>query len=173
FNQVVEKNIIGITLSVKLEGFSVLLKNNLPEITWKVSDEETETKYEIQRSENGKDFSMLHTVQGSGEAGIRSYHFVDREPFNRSNYYRLKIIENDRIFYSDIQVLTFNEKHKLVVDVYPNPARDIINLRVATEKDLPANLIITDMNGRNILTRKIVLSGSGAAVSVPVQHLIP
>ena len=47
----------------------------------------------IERSRDGTNFSTIGTVKAQGKAG--TYTFVDAQPFNGINYYRLKQVDFD------------------------------------------------------------------------------
>jgi hypothetical protein len=71
------------------------VENNLITISWQTKTEINTSHFELQRSENGKDFEPIETITaGCITNGIRSYSTTD-DSFSVTNkqlYYRLKIV---------------------------------------------------------------------------------
>src|SRR5690606_25058391 len=91
-------------------------------LSWNTSREENTAFFEVQRSTDGKAFTAIGRVQASGNsAQPAQYAFTDREPL-ASNYYRLKMIDNDSAAtFSVTRMLQFEATGPRV---YPNPFKD-------------------------------------------------
>jgi hypothetical protein len=71
------------------------VENNLITISWQTKTEINTSHFELQRSENGKDFEPIETITaGCITNGIRSYSTTDDllSVANKQRYYRLKIV---------------------------------------------------------------------------------
>ncbi len=105
------------------------------EINWGVSGELFEGKMEVQRSGDGRYFDPLSTFLASSVSGLSDYTYLDHEPLELHNYYRLKIFNDDgSTSYSQIELIN-NEK---VSDtrVYPNPVTDNLQLSSTTKDQM-------------------------------------
>ncbi len=72
------------------------------------------------------------------------------------NYYRLKMIDNDGVFtYSKVIAIKNNQLTDTKVQVYPNPAKDFVNLSIADKTLLKTELKVLDLNGKTVLRQKI------------------
>ena len=66
---------------------------------------------------------------GSNSSSTKSYSFTDKNPRPGSNFYRLKIADNDgKDSYSKIVEVTASFKKSL--SIFPNPVQDIIYVEV-------------------------------------------
>jgi hypothetical protein len=120
-----------VVLATALTGWSAQL--TAPEtvlLTWSAADEPSGRQYNIQRSNNGQDFTTIATVAGDGAA---DYRYTDQLPAGASGniYYRLAISDAGSLSWSPVRVVHVldpltNEDH--VLRVYPNPAVNYIDL---------------------------------------------
>ena len=62
-------------------------------LTWQTASEVNNKGFDIERSRDGQDFQSIGTVKGIGKAA--NYNFVDANPYNGINYYRLKQMDFD------------------------------------------------------------------------------
>ena len=124
----------------RLLGFTAAnVPNTTPlvQLAWKTENEQNYTNFTVERStDNGKTFNVLGGMQGSG-AG--TYSLLDKTPVTGQNLYRLKQEDiNSAITYSQVvPVMYAGISNNLVSDninVYPNPATNIINLSVVPQK---------------------------------------
>lgn len=102
-------------------------------LRWNTSNSDT---YEIQRSLNGYDFDILSYGDGS---------YYDYNVYS-DVYYRLKIISNDEITYSNIVYVEYDLDYQLIV--YPIPFKDILN--ISSPHDL--TYTIFDTYGNTLLS---------------------
>jgi len=102
-------------------------------------------------------------VQGSGNSiTTQNYSFIDENPLNGINYYRLKQIDYDGKFtYSNIVALKsqfLNPESQILI--YPNPVNDKLNCEFGLEKETIA-IEINDILGNVVLKKEIkVTKGS-------------
>lgn len=85
-------------LPVELTHFSATLQNAIVKLDWQTAMELDNSHFEIERSENGVDFTNIGIVHGSGNSlVIRNYQFMDIEFSNLNGiaYYRLKQVDFD------------------------------------------------------------------------------
>jgi hypothetical protein len=98
-------------------------------------------------------------------------------------FYEWKIRKHDVVCTSDrvevnasvIEIISVSEKNELGVQVYPNPATELISL-TASQDLAGAKLIITDMNGRTVLSTKLLQSGKNQLniqqLAAGVYHMV-
>jgi len=111
--------VIENSLPVKLIGFKASSEGQTALLSWSTSEETNSDRFEIERSQNGKNWSKIGSLTSNGESNTtRYYSYVDASPLKGENLYRLKMVDQDETFaYSGIQSLTF----KGAGLVYPNP----------------------------------------------------
>jgi hypothetical protein len=126
----------GGVLPVTLVSFIAKKENQAALLQWATSSETNSAFFEIQRSENGKDWHALGQVAAGGESkALLHYVFTDSNPISGGsskgeNLYRLKMIDTDGTFaYSMIRSLWFEGLSEIAL--FPNPAVDMVQIKVA------------------------------------------
>jgi len=116
-------------LPVDLISFKVNPLGKFADVTWETASEKNVSYYEIERSIDLKNVEAVASVPSKGMITINDYEILDQIVYhNTTIYYRLKVIEGDGSFkYSDWQSLKIADVDVGIV-VYPNPARDQINV---------------------------------------------
>lgn len=97
-------------LPVELTWFNAsITKSGTGLLKWHTESELNNDRFEIERSENGVDFTSLGSIVGAGTSNqAHDYLFEDKEPILSLVYYRLKQVDFDGAFeYSSIVSLDF------------------------------------------------------------------
>lgn len=116
-------------------------------LKWRTASETNSNYFEIQRSEDGKKWFPIGTVQASGDkASDTDYFFTDENPMDGENVYRLKMVDRDATFaYSSLQSLRFES----LVVFYPNPIKSWLQIKGLTGTKAKISLVqIRDAAGR-------------------------
>ena len=146
------------TLPVNLLYFSGKLQANKVVLNWEVDNEINFKEYVVERSTNANDFTAIASVVATGS---KTYTFSDNATFikGRRVYYRLKKVDKDGSFtYSD--VFSVHIPLNITFSVYPNPAKEVIQLQINTNTNTPLQIIVVDMVGK-ILINKAFTSNNG------------
>lgn len=115
------------TLPVKLAYFNAAITNCISSINWKSETEANFSRYEVEYSKDGINFKSVSNFNSKGD---NSTYSVTHNAGQGKAYYRLKLVDIDgKIEYSRIIALDVNCSKGSVL-VYPNPARDFINVNV-------------------------------------------
>lgn len=140
---------------VSWESFSVQKTSSGHQLNWVTNNEQSNKGFEVQRSTDGKNFSDIGFVAGSGSTQlVKHYQFTDNAPVPGNNFYRLKQVdENGKYEYSVVRKISFDKVFKM--SVYPNPVTD--NVVIQSNKKLIA-IKLFDAQGKAILTRSNQLS---------------
>lgn len=134
---------VDCTLPVELISFDAVKQNNQSVLSWSTASEKNNKHFVIQRSSDGIQFESIGSLLGKGSSSSTQYYaFVDNQPLQGLNYYRLKQVDDDgSVSYSRILQLLYDKA--LDITVYPNPSRDIFQLSIAEEAALQAELYNT------------------------------
>jgi Secretion system C-terminal sorting domain len=122
----------------------------------------------LERSNNGVHFTEVGDVTTSliGRKG----QYKDVRPLVNTNYYRLAITNYDGSKeYSKIILLTRNDV--LLVNVFPNPAKDFLNIEVNTAKPEKFNIQLYNTGGQLLISKQIFASGSNQIIRIPVSNV--
>jgi len=125
-----------IPLPVKISNYELQIVNSTINKSkqvanlWTTATEINSKNFEVQRSNDGRNFVSIGTITAKGFAN--EYSFVDDKPFMGLNYYRLKQIDNDGKFaLSVVKTINLNSNEIFNVSIYPNPAKNVLNITVA------------------------------------------
>ncbi|HRP56315.1 discoidin domain-containing protein [Agriterribacter sp.] len=108
-------------LPITLTDFAAVKKGKTVQLLWNASMD-AESRFNIQRSNNGVDFITIGKLYyPTGTNGIsNSYDYVDGSPLAGINYYRLEYTETgEKTLYSDAVSVRFAEERNFTIS--PNP----------------------------------------------------
>lgn len=142
-------------LPVKWLSFNGTLKDNGIQLNWKVSGETVQTKYELQRSYDGVNFTTIHH-QISSNQSTASYNYVDINNTTRDVvYYRVKEIEGARIRYSIIISIRLSKRISKL-QIKPNPIYDgLLRFDYLVNNDEVYEINILAMDGKVMMIHKL------------------
>lgn len=135
-------------LPVTLTTFTVAKEGEAALLNWATTSETNSDRFEIERSQNGKQWGVIGTKKSNGEStSIKTYNFVDSEPLNGENLYRLKMVDLDGTFaYSRIESISFEG---LAASFYPNPVAEKLIIK-SNDFNKVKSVMIFDASGRTV-----------------------
>ncbi|CAN5238412.1 hypothetical protein BH09BAC2_BH09BAC2_11890 [soil metagenome] len=159
-------------LPVTLVDFNVIYRSGNAEIKWTTANELNSDHFEIQRSFDGNHFQPIGRVEGAGNSYvIRNYQFTDKNIAARTTYYRLITIDKDASFnYS--RIVKINPLATgFSVSLYPTPAVSNLTCEWTGKTSGIAQIVITDVTGRTLLSQQVSSRTGINNFKVPVQNL--
>lgn len=82
------------------------INNDKVNLTWNISENETADKFEVEKSTDGRNFSMTALVFGTDKTNSDQYQFYEKA-FNGKVLYRIKLIhKNKELEYSKVIEIT-------------------------------------------------------------------
>jgi trimeric autotransporter adhesin len=122
-------------------------------LQWKTDNELNTKSFAVERSTNGRNYSVVGNVTAANASGIHYYNYTDvniKSLGASTVYYRLRQNDVDnKHSYSRIVALTMDKERSFAM-LYPNPVRKDLNLTITLPKKDRLNWQITDNNGRVI-----------------------
>jgi hypothetical protein len=117
------------SLPVTITNFNVRKEGATSLLSWSTTEELNSERFEIERSNNGQAWIKIGVTSSTGESTqLIKYSFTDEKPLSGSNYYRLKMVDQDNSFaYSSVRSVRFDKSDQLAF-VYPNPSSDVVQL---------------------------------------------
>ena len=166
--------IAGLTpsaLPLKLDAFTATKKPTGIQLNWETISEQNTSYFEIERSTDGTNFVSIGRVNAIGNSATRQYYsFTDVQPFPGTNFYRLKMADNDAAFTLS-RIIAVKNENSIRLQVFPNPVSDVLQVQLPSLKKETVTISITDAVGKSVYTRSTQLSEGNNASSIPVQHL--
>jgi hypothetical protein len=139
-------------LPVKLISFDAEVNNCMTTLKWKSASEANFNKYQLEYSKDGVNFESFSTINGQGDT--KSY-TATQAPSNGKAFYRLKMVDIDgKIEYSRVIVLNI-ACGKSSVFVYPNPARDFLNVNIVGADFKGTNATLLNQLGQAVLSKNL------------------
>lgn len=139
---------LSFPLPITLESFAVRSKDCAASISWKSASENDRAQYVVEYSSNGQTWETIAIVQpkGNGSSYEQGY-----RPANGTGFYRLKMIDkSNKAFYSAVEKVIIDCAGNNNIQVYPNPANDLIKI-VSASSGKVNTYELSDAMGRIIL----------------------
>ncbi len=164
----------GPALPITLANFRGERQGNKNVLHWTTETEQNNRGFELQRSANGVNFTTLFFVNSKAQNGNSSatlhYEVADTKPFGGNGYYRLKQVDKDsKSALSNIVLLKGLKSTSLMLsNIYPNPARSVLNIVLSAPAGFETNIIVTDLAGKTVLKKlyKVVSGDNNIVVGV-------
>ncbi|HLZ86062.1 MAG TPA: T9SS type A sorting domain-containing protein [Puia sp.] len=166
---------LPVTLPVQLDQWAVVRQGDVDVLRWQAGADAipastqasgAPAEFIVERSANSSDWSDLATIAAS--SGLRLYTYTDEEPFaNGPTYYRLRLHSEGRPdSWSTIQVLAAKQVQHPVINVYPNPFHNTVNVSAA---DPFTRLTLKDRQGATLWVKEF--SGGANKAQLPAAGL--
>lgn len=140
-------------LPVTLVRFNAVSENNTALLTWSTSAETNSSVFDIQRSQNAIEWMKIDEVMALGKSNsMHQYQYVDPQPLNGINYYRLKMIDRDGTFALS-RVLSVHFESLENVTLFPNPVSDVLKIN-NTQNLAIQSVEIVDVSGKTVYLNK-------------------
>ena len=141
-------------LPVELAQFNVSTNQDKKEInlTWVTASEKNTSHFEIERSENNKNWNLIGKVNAAGNSVSNiDYSLLDQYPNTGINYYRLKTVDLDSKYsYSAVKYGTISNSKNESISIYPNPIIDDVPVVIKSSSTEFYTVFITDVLGNRI-----------------------
>ncbi|MFN8264715.1 MAG: T9SS type A sorting domain-containing protein [Chitinophagaceae bacterium] len=153
------------SLPVKLLSFTGNNSDNKVNLNWTVATNEDADYYEVEKSENGRDFTRAAMVFPTQKEGTEIYSYKETISGNQT-IYRLKLIDkNGTITYSRILSFTSKTANQTTLKIFGNPSGNQVAFQYeATGKQVEVR--IYDMNGRTVIQRSVATAKGNNTISV-------
>ncbi|OIP01433.1 MAG: hypothetical protein AUJ98_04635, partial [Bacteroidetes bacterium CG2_30_33_31] len=143
----------GGALPISLLDLSALKNKDVINLYWKTASEQNNDYFIIERSADNINFQNIGNIDGSGNSiNIIDYNFIDNQPNNGINYYRLKQVDFDGKFTYSKTISADFINENLIFNIFPNPISH-------TE-----TLIIKFNNGQQNTTKLEIITSLGQIV---------
>lgn len=154
-------------LPVTLTAFNVQKQNSAVKISWATEQEVNTREFRVERSVNGRDWTVIRTLQAAGNSSNRlHYAILDENPVKGINYYRIAMVDNDqKVSLTGVKTILFNSAYSIMIN--PNPASDYINLYIAGNSNQPYQVTVTDMSGKKMME----LQSTESILKIPATKL--
>lgn len=152
------------TLPLDLISFVAKSSFNSAKFDWKTNNEINVGSFILERSTDGKAFNEIKTILPNNTSGINNYQSEDLGLLPGQYYYRLKTVDKDGST-SLSNVVTVAIKSAGTVSLYPNPARDHIQITLDAS-GVKRNFTIFSVGGTAIKTGTISANEPNPSIDI-------
>ena len=149
---------------------AVKIADKLVRMNWKTASEKDCDRFDILRSPDGKTFTPIGKMKGSGNTNIVSkYEFIDENPFEFYNYYRLKQFDfNGDFKFSEIRSVFLGRLAEPSINIFPNPnsGNQIWLNMTGAEPEKEIIIVLTNMLGETVYAKVFFTNENGHVLSV-------
>jgi hypothetical protein len=161
---------MSVDLSSTLSSFTGQTTDAGNMLNWTSYDETSATRFTMQRSPDGVNFTAIASVAGTGNGATVNHTFIDKDPLpNTLNYYRLEWTDGaGDVAYSNIVTLN-GSSVSTFLGLVPNPFRDEVTVQLTLPQTEPVAVRVLDSRG--MLLRQIQYQGVKGSNSIEVNGL--
>lgn len=154
--------LLSSTLPVRFTSFNISCQGGSPVLKWVTATENNNHHFEIERSADGVNWAVLGQVPTRAAGGNSStdlnYEYKDISGVT-GGFYRIKQVDIDgRAIYSIVVKSDCGSNAGNSILVYPVPAKDQLNIRISTDKNVRTELFYYDAAGRLLKTEAVSFS---------------
>ncbi|MFT3910010.1 MAG: GEVED domain-containing protein [Ferruginibacter sp.] len=136
-------------------------------LVWNLNQENNNTAYELQRSDDGSSWQTINNRSTAGGSTPASYTYIDAEPQLPLSYYRVKVTKNSGAFeFSETKKIDF--KQETLISLSPNPARSKAVLKIETTVAAIGHISVLDYTGRSTYETNVNLVNGTNEIDLPV-----
>jgi hypothetical protein len=132
-----------------------LRQNNAVTLIWSANKMDKVTRFEIERSIDGKTFQKLHTLNivPTGK-DIQNFKYFDQPALSVLSYYRIKIYyNNNTAAYSPIKKISGIVQEINTFSIYPNPVLNVLNIKYQSKTSQEITVNILQPDGKKISSK--------------------
>ena len=144
---------------------------NANQISWTTALETNSSRFEIEHSTDGLQYSVIGTVRAVGNSTTTNrYSYLHTTAVKGMHYYRIRMVDADSR-YKLSQVRSVQLLDKSTVTIYPNPVAQTINMNMDAEKSGLVRMTLTDLSGRTLESRSWRVNQGSNSLQWPAQNL--
>jgi hypothetical protein len=169
----VTKN-VSCVLAVTLGNFSGIAFDDYNQLSWTTMIEQENNYFKIEVSNDGVNFRSVAQVPSKGNSNsMQNYTYRDIENNYEVAYYRLVMIDNDG--YAETSPIISIERTAIsayqIINMRPQPANELIYFDIKSLSNDQVQFIITDMNGKKIVTHNQEISAGLSTQKIDLSKL--
>ncbi len=156
-------------LPVTFLSFTVQNENGKALIRWATANEQNADRFEVWRSGDGSNWTLLSTTKAINNTGSGSYQVYDDAPLPGKSYYKVKQYNKDgSATNTSVQILLRDALQAVQVLVYPNPFAGSVLVQIPSQTSAVKSTIkVIDLQGRVWLTESAVTGSVQIGSTLP------
>ncbi len=166
----------GVTVPVTFAAFTGEHIDGVNRLSWNTLVEQQNLGFTVERAIDPNNFKPISFVPSKATGGnsseLLTYIFIDKQPWQGINYYRLRQQDKDgKLCYSGIIAINSNYATFRIGALYPNPASDKVGMKVTLEEAMRFSIEIIDLSGRMQLSKQVALQAGSSEIELNISKL--
>ncbi len=164
----------NISLPIKLLSFQGAVVNSKAQLNWLVDDNHTGDRFQIEKSNDGKIYSVNSIIFSSAKVGTETYTYTESAKLEGGAYFRIKIINKDNsISYSKVVYLkNTNGTTTEEITLLQNPIQSALAFSFNATESAPAKVNLYNMAGVKVYSFNIAIQKGTNTIVEPVDNKI-
>ncbi len=160
----------SIPLPITLLSFQGSLSKNEAQLQWNVADNHTGDFFEVEKSNDGKNFSTAAVIATTQVQGNASYQY--KESAQTSTYYRLKIVNKDRsVSYSKVLLMkAHTQGSSNAVTLLQNPVQQTLAFSFTSSTASVNEIAIYNLVGAKVHVEKMMVQKGNNTVTLKLAN---
>ncbi len=151
--------------------FNAKCEGNKALITWKTAQEQNSHHFDIERSVDGSNWTVIGNLPATGNSIIeRSYSLTDNNALQNSFYRIAEYDLNGNVRYSIVLRSSCTATDE-VFTLWPNPVRDRIFINIVTTNESQAIIKVFDSKGALVKLQKVTVLQGSNQLSIDIGSL--
>lgn len=166
---------ISFPLPLDLLSFTARETNCNANLRWETANEVNTSHFDIEISEDGRNFRSIGRVEAQGSGTGHTYSYVAKQDVGNA-LYRLKLVDLDaRFSYSPVISLRTSCGLSSVFLLYPNPLThsEVVTIKLSTTAPGAATIELFGMDGRQLKRQPATIVLGVNTYFVDVNGLVP
>jgi hypothetical protein len=161
----------AVVLPVRFISLNAKCEDNKVLITWKTTQEENSSHFNIERSVDGIRWTMIGNRPAAGNsANERSYSFTDNNPA-QNGYYRIAEYDLDGKVQYSIVLRSSCTATDEIFSLWSNPVRDMVFINIVTANESQAMIKVFDSKGALVKMQKATVLRGSNQLSIDIGSL--
>lgn len=158
------------TLPIYFTGISALPGYNSVQVKWTTANDKEVAQYEIERSYDGTNFSIVGTVYSGSNSG---YSWMDEHPLRGISYYRIRsTVTGGEMIYSSV-VKADVKNGGSSITVYPNPVPNhILQINLSGLESAVYSLLLVNNVGEVVMQQSVKHVGRNASYTISLNSAV-
>ena len=142
-------------LPVSITSFDAYATDRGNQLKWEVANQKNVSRYEVEYSNDGVNFTKIGSVASISGGAIVSYDYMHSILNDGDAFYRLKIVDMDGQFnYSEVKVIKA-EKKVYQLTAYPNPTTGFFRVKIPAGYTGMQSIQVYDNIGKLLYLKKV------------------
>ncbi|MFN3341322.1 MAG: T9SS type A sorting domain-containing protein [Flavobacteriales bacterium] len=148
-------NVSQTPLPVELLLFSAIKEDQHVRVRWSTASESNSDHFKVERSVNGTTWAEIAHVHAQGNSIVQQNYFsLDLQPVSGTNYYRLKMVDQDaNVNYSAIVPVDFSNANAAAFYVFVNSFNGEVSLISENVSQQIQGIYIYDISGKLVFSQ--------------------